>query len=166
MDREMMIHSLINISLGLSQDRYHKIKNREALKWMIPTFISYEALKEVSFTADVGDEFRKQKKSDIPMLMVHGNLDTDTPYENATYLQPFFKDSHLVTLNNVGHNGELRLLKEYPEALNNILSFFEADFNKTPFKEFKKSIKDSYDLKELEFVAIDGSSLYDILTKR
>lgn len=158
----LMLNSLIDVSLGISKDRHQLIKSREELKWMRSPTQTYDALKEVMVTADVGDEMRKIKSTKVPIVILQGNMDINTPLENASYVLPYFKNAHVITLENVAHQGRVHLWEEYPEALPDIMRLFTTDFDKVPFAEFKNSLKSKYTMKPFEFMDIDGKSLYEL----
>jgi hypothetical protein len=46
--------------------------------------------------SDLGTEFRQNFKTNIPTVIVHGDWDTSTPYENALELVPYFKNSKFI----------------------------------------------------------------------
>ncbi len=56
---------------------------------------------------DLGDEFRSTLTSDIPILFIAGDLDARTPIANAEALRPGFPNSHLIVVENAGHDEEL-----------------------------------------------------------
>lgn len=159
-----MLNSLIDVSLGISEERHKLISSREELKWMRPTTLSYDALKDVIHTPDVGDKMRQIKSNTIPMVILQANMDVNTPLKNATYVVPYFKNSHIITLKNVAHQGRVHLWEEHPESLERIMTLFSADFDKVPFSEFKKTLKSEYTMKEFDFMDIEGKSLYEIRT--
>ena len=57
--------------------------------------------------ADLGDSFRAYFDTRIPTVIVQGDRDMSTPYENALELAPHFKQSKLVTVIG-GSHGALR----------------------------------------------------------
>jgi pimeloyl-ACP methyl ester carboxylesterase len=57
--------------------------------------------------ADLGDKFRDYFQTTIPTVIVQGDRDMSTPYENALELAPHFKNSRLVTVIG-GSHGALR----------------------------------------------------------
>ena len=63
--------------------------------------------------------------TNIPTVIVHGNWDTSTPYENALELQPHFKKSHFVTVEG-GSHGALGEALEEDEGFRNGLFKFAA----------------------------------------
>ncbi len=46
--------------------------------------------------ADLGDGFRSDFRTDIPVLLIHGDHDTATPITNALELLPSFTDRHVI----------------------------------------------------------------------
>ncbi len=159
-----MLNSLIDVSIGISEDRLKLINSREELQWMRPTTMAYDALKEVMMTPDIGDEMRKIKPNEIPMVILQANMDVNTPFNNATYVLPYFKNAHVIKLKNVAHQGRVHLWEEHPESLADIMRLFSTDFDKVPFSEFKKTLKTEYSMKEFDFMEIEGKSLYELRT--
>ena len=75
----LMLNSLVDVSLGISEDRLQLIKSREELQWMRSPTQTFDALKEVMVTPDVGDEMRKIKPTNVPIVILQGNMDVNTP---------------------------------------------------------------------------------------
>jgi pimeloyl-ACP methyl ester carboxylesterase len=53
---------------------------------------------------DLGDDFRGDLHSDVPLLLVGGSLDTRTPIENAKSLLPGLSNGRLITIEGVSHD--------------------------------------------------------------
>lgn len=69
--------------------------------------------------SDLGESFRRNFDTDIPTLLVHGDWDLSTPYENALDLEPHFRRGKLVTVEG-GTHGALA------DALSHVDGFREA----------------------------------------
>lgn len=65
---------------------------------------------------DLGDDFRTGFETDVPVLVVHGDWDLSTPYENALELMPAFRNGKLVTVER-GTHGALEEAMEASEGL-------------------------------------------------
>ena len=161
-----MLNSLVDVSLGITEEHHKLISSREELKWMRPTTLSYDALKDVIIAPDVGDEMRKIKANDFPIVILQANMDVNTPFENAEYVLPYFKNAHIIKLENVAHQGRVHLWEEHPESMQNIMRLFSVDFEKIPFSEFKKTLETTYTMKKFNFMDIGGKSLYEIRTHK
>ena len=53
---------------------------------------------------NLGDAFREPPRSDVPVLMFSGELDTKTPINQAQRLLPYLSDARHVVLANAGHD--------------------------------------------------------------
>ncbi|MGH1362209.1 MAG: alpha/beta fold hydrolase [Calditrichia bacterium] len=156
-----MITALIDNSLGIS-DRREKVLNSEsAIKWLGDPNGYYKVTRGLTPTPEVNDDFRFEKPIDIPVLMMQGDLDFSTPYENALHLQQFLTNGHLVTIVDGTHSavGEAIQLKE-DEAMK-LFAFMDADFTTVSPKDVFKSLPDKIELPPLEFKTLEESSLYE-----
>lgn len=75
--------------------------------------------------SDLGNEFRQNFETDIPVVMVQGTWDRKTPYENAEELAPFFKDLKFVTVKR-GPHGTIRAVMQSSEDFKEALLRFAA----------------------------------------
>ena len=55
------------------------------------------------WNADLGEDFRTPFSTKIPTLLVHGNWDTSTPYENAMEVRSFFRNHRFVHVEGGSH---------------------------------------------------------------
>lgn len=51
-----------------------------------------------------GDEFRGPLRSEVPVLILAGNLDSRTPVRNARELMQHLPNAHLIEVENAGHD--------------------------------------------------------------
>lgn len=56
-----------------------------------------------TWDVDLGDDFRTGFRTDVPTVIVHGNWDLSTPYENALEILPAFENGTLVTVDRGTH---------------------------------------------------------------
>ena len=73
--------------------------------------------------ADLGDEFRQNFDTDIPTVIVHGNWDISTPYENALELAPHFTNGKLVTVVGGSHGALSEAIDLDPEFGDLLVNF-------------------------------------------
>lgn len=52
---------------------------------------------------DLGDSFRSELRSTVPILFIAGDLDSRTPVSNARELMQYLPNSHLITVENAAH---------------------------------------------------------------
>ncbi|MEL6823110.1 MAG: alpha/beta hydrolase, partial [Calditrichota bacterium] len=152
-------------SLGISDKRERVLNSEEAIKWLGDPNGYYKATREITPTPEVNDAFRFEEPIDIPVLMIQGDLDFSTPYENALHLQKFLKNGHLITVVDGTHSavGEAILHNEN-EAMK-MFEFMNADFTKTAPKAVFKTIPERIEMPALEFNYSDEMSLYELLVE-
>ncbi len=69
----------------------------------------------------LGTAFRRPHRSDVPVLMISGDLDTRTPMAQAERLLPFLSNADHVVMRNAGHDDVLEVCDP---ALERIVAFF------------------------------------------
>ncbi|HSR70603.1 MAG TPA: alpha/beta hydrolase [Acidobacteriota bacterium] len=109
---------MLDCGSGISRQRLQHLQSDPAkvvvgdLGWFYQTACA-------EWGSDLGEAFRKNFETGIPTLIVQGDWDTSTPYENALELKPYFKNSTFVTVRG-GSHGAL------PEAMREDESFSAA----------------------------------------
>ena len=71
---------------------------------------------------NLGDEFREPPRSDVPVLMFSGDLDTKTPAQQAERLLPFLSNARHVVLVNAGHDDLLEVVEGVRERMHAFLA--------------------------------------------
>lgn len=159
--RQTMIATLVDNSLGISQAREQKLRAQEAYRWLGDINWIYTATREVTPTPVVSDEFRTFAPSEIPVLMVHGDLDMSTPIENALEQIEYLPNGHLIRIEGGTHAAMRDVFEEQPEFLDHLVDFMEADFEVIePTKVYGK-LPNTVALSPLKFDPLDGPSLWD-----
>lgn len=158
-----LIVPIINTSIGISETRKKELESREELKWISNPLKVLDMWKEIIPVKDIGDDFRQQDKHNIPLVILQGDLDLSTPMESAYYLQEIFEENmHLITINKAPHGMKQKIMLD-EDISQPLYDFMNADFSKTSFEEFKKTLPSEYDaLPEIEFTEIGGKSLFEI----
>lgn len=163
--KDVFILPYINTSIGISEKREKELTSREALKWIKDPGEVQRMWKEaIGDDVDVIDNtFRDSLDYEIPTLIVHGDLDYNTPMDNAEYLKEKLKDNaHLIKVDRGYHQMKFELINDTTFA-KQLYSFMNTDFNNTSFKEFQKTLPTSYSkLAKIEFKSIKGTSLFDL----
>lgn len=77
-----------------------------------------------AWPSDLGNEFRQDFETDIPIVIVHGNWDTSTPLENALELEPYFTNSKLVLVEHGAHGALWQAMDAFPSFKRQIVEFF------------------------------------------
>lgn len=94
----LALAALVDKSLGISDDREKELLNDPANRWLGPINGYLTEFENFEPNLDVGDPFRKQQATNVPVIMIQGDMDLSTPIENAYYLQSYFSHNHLVTV--------------------------------------------------------------------
>lgn len=160
----MMGHSIDN-SLGISEERDKILLSREANRWIGDPSVNYRQTKKVSPTPVVDPSFRIPQTHDIPVLMVQGNMDWNTPYGNAEYLLPFLTNGHLLEVVGGTHGAKRELILEDEALAQKLFGFMQADFEKTSFQSFANELPHKFELPALKFTPIGEKSLYKQLVE-
>lgn len=156
-----MTDPLFNNSLGVSPEREAMLNQRPAKRWLGDVNDHYMATRDISPTPVVPDDFRKHVTHDIPMVLIQGDMDMSTPYENALFLTQHLNNGYLLTVKRGFHNAKRALIFADSSLTNRIYEFMNVDFSKQSFQDFKSSLPTQYELPEFTFWAITGESLYD-----
>lgn len=122
-----LIGPLADSSLGVSAAREYRLRSDPALDWLGAwNFESNIASAPDWPTPDMGDEFRLPRRSDIPVLFVHGDWDTSTPVENTRELLPYFRNGRAIVVHRGGHDGTFYLLRDAPQAKQAVYEFLRS----------------------------------------
>lgn len=120
-----ILYHLIDSSLGVTPERRKKLFNDPATRFFSTRY--FEPLMTAAQfwpTADVGDDFRKAVRCEIPVVFVHGDWDRNTPIENTFEIEPYFPNSHTLVVHQAGHGTITReLFKEHPKVFNGLMYF-------------------------------------------
>lgn len=116
---------LLDCASGITEARAHELRSDPARQVVGATaWLYFEGCP--AWNVDLGDDFRTEFETDIPTLVVHGNWDLSTPYENALELMPSFRNGKLVTVER-GTHGALEEAMNASEAFReDILGFLRT----------------------------------------
>lgn len=157
----LMINPLFNNSLGISKAREEVINKRPATRWLGDINSHYTATRDICPAPKVPNDFRVHKEHSIPILLIQGDMDLSTPYENATFLMKTLKKGHLITVKRGFHNAKRAFIFGNPELADATFEFMTIDFSETSFETFKSTLTDEYALPEFKFWPMNGKSLFD-----
>ncbi len=157
----LMMNHLVDNSLDISPQRELFLKSRKESDWIGRPFINYLHTRTVNPTNKISEDLRKPIKNPIPILMIQGNMDWNTPIENAHYVQDHYTQTHLITINRGTHSSKRELILSHKKEAAEILDFMNQDFTKTSFSDYKRSLPDQIDLPGINFDPIQGSSILD-----
>ncbi|MEM7355020.1 MAG: alpha/beta fold hydrolase [Acidobacteriota bacterium] len=111
-------HFQYDCGSGVSQARSDQIRNDPAAAMLGPIWQEDDTWCE-GWDADLGEDFRSPFRTSVPTVLVQGNWDTGTPYENAVELRTYFENHHFVHVEG-GSHGALR------EAIEEVEGFQDA----------------------------------------
>ncbi len=97
---------MLDCGSGISQARLAELTSDPAVATVGPIGQFYQQTCP-SWDSDLGEDFRTNFYTDIPTVLVHGNWDLSTPFENALELAPFFRQGHFVVVHG-GSHGAMR----------------------------------------------------------
>jgi len=106
----IMINPLVNNSLGVSKEKEELINSRESKRWLGDINMHYTSTRDVCPTAKVSEQFLQPIKHDIPIVLIQGDMDYSTPYENATGLMEYLESGHFITVRRGFHNAKRALI--------------------------------------------------------
>lgn len=157
----LMINPLFNNSLGITQEREALLQSRESARWLGDVADHYTATRDVCPAPKVDESFLEPIPHNIPMIIIHGDMDLSTPYTNATELMPFLENGHLITVKRGSHNAKRALIFSDRDLMNQIYEFMNLDFAVDDFQAFRQTLPSEYELPEFEFLPIGGESLFE-----
>ena len=122
-----LIGPLIDTSLGSTPQREYLLRNDAGVAMLgAYGFAGYLASAKDWPTPDMGDAFRSFVRSDIPVLLVHGDWDTSTPIENMLTQLAYFPHGHGIVVHRGGHDGTFYQLRNEPTAKNAVYDFLRT----------------------------------------
>ena len=162
-DSEEIMPIQMDNSLGISAKREKQLNNRPAVRWLGDINAEYKNTRKVTTSPVVNDAFRTHTKTDVPVLMIHGEMDKNTPLSNAHFLMQYLKNGHLIQTKRGTHGNKWKLFLRDQKLGKKILQFMAVDFNQTPFQEFRKTLPKTYEFPPLRFLPIQGKALFERL---
>lgn len=165
-DSEEIMPIQMDNSLGISAKREKTLNNRSVVRWLGDINIEYKSTRKVTTSPVVDDAFRTHTITKTPILMIHGEMDKNTPLSNAHFLMKYLKNGHLIQTIRGTHGNKWKLFLRDKKLGTQILQFMEVDFDKTSFQEYKKTLPQQYEFPALDFMPIKGKTLYDRIWKK
>lgn len=162
---DLIMAPLVDNSLGISAERNARLDASEASNWLGDINLYHKRIKEVAPTKDVGDNFRQQKRHSIPMILIQGDMDRSTPYENATELMEYLENGHLLTIRGGMHSAKRAFIFADSTLAVSVYEFMNQDFEQINIKEYQKTLPTNFDLAPFEFWKIEGESIFDAFLK-
>jgi len=104
----------MDFASGVSAERRHRIQNDTARDILGDINSDYAMAEGLWNAADLGDAFRQNVVSDIPVLLVHGTWDTATPIENGRDVVASLENGHLIEVVGGTHGALYNLYEHWP----------------------------------------------------
>lgn len=122
-----LIGPLIDTSLGVTPRREYLLRTDAGTEFLGQwNFDSYLATADIWPTADVGDEFRNEIVSHIPVVFAQGDWDTSTPVENTLNVAPFFPNARVLIAEHGGHGVLDPIAENLPDVMSVLLEFLRT----------------------------------------
>jgi hypothetical protein len=122
-----LIGPLIDTSLGVTPKREYLLRTDTGTEFLGQwNFDSYLATADIWPTADVGDEFRTEVISRIPVVFAQGDWDTSTPVENTLNIAPFFPNGRVLIAHRGGHGVLSPIAEHLPDVMSVLLEFLQS----------------------------------------
>jgi pimeloyl-ACP methyl ester carboxylesterase len=123
----VLIGPLIDTSLGVTPRREFLLRSDAGIEFLGQwNFDSYIATGEIWPTADVGDEFRTEIVSRIPVVFAQGDWDTSTPVENTLNVAPFFVNSRVLIAEHGGHGVLEPISEQLPDVMSILIDYLKT----------------------------------------
>ena len=161
-ETEQIMPIQMNNSLGIRAKREKILNNRPAARWLGERNADFKNTHEVT----TSHAFRAPIPIKVPVLMIHGNMDKNTPLGNAYFLMKHLENGHLIKTIRGTHGNKWKLFLRDKKLGAQILKFMEVDFDKTSFQAYKKTLPNQYEFPALNFIPIKGKTLFDSLWKK
>jgi pimeloyl-ACP methyl ester carboxylesterase len=122
-----LLGPLIDTSLGVTPKREFLLRTDAATEFLGQwNFDSYLASADIWPTADVGDDFRTDVVSTIPVVFAQGDWDTSTPVENTLNVAPFFPNGRVLIAAHGGHGVLNPIAEHLPDVMSVLLEFLRT----------------------------------------
>jgi pimeloyl-ACP methyl ester carboxylesterase len=122
-----LIRPLIDTSLSVTPRRQYLLRSDPAMEllghW---NFDSDLATAAIWPTADVGDEFRTEVVTRIPVVFAQGDWDTSTPLENTQHIAAFFPNSRTLIAARGGHGVLSPIAQHAPDLMSALIEYLRT----------------------------------------
>ncbi len=115
--------NMMDFASGISHERRLKILNDPAQVLLGDINFVYTYREGIWPYKYIGDTFRKNVKTDIPILLIHGTWDLSTPLENAEEIAASLQNGHLIKVLGGTHDALYDLFEHWPPVYDLLESF-------------------------------------------
>jgi pimeloyl-ACP methyl ester carboxylesterase len=118
-----LIFLTIDNSIGISDARRQRIAEDPAREIIGPINSVYEWTRDLMPVEVMPAGFREDFEIDQPVLMIQGDLDMNTPIENAQHVAPLMPSGHLLRVEGGSHLAIHEAMQHAPEVRRGLLDF-------------------------------------------
>lgn len=115
---------LMDLASGVTQERFDLVVNQAPASLLgTATNFPMPQLAGLAPELDLGDDFRREVRSTIPVLLLAGDLDMRTPLEEQLEATAGFENRHIILVRNGGHD----LFEAHPVVPSLLSDFFAGN---------------------------------------
>jgi len=154
-----LVFLTIDNSLGISPAREQVLRKDPAREVLRDINAVYHWTRDMMPVDEVDNAFRQDVEIDTPVLMIQGDLDMNTPVENAEHAVAFMNNGHLLKVNGGTHLAIYEAMQFEPMVRKALLKFLRNGQ--------LENMPESITLKSPDFaLPATGQSLYERALKR
>lgn len=116
----------MDFASGISEERYKRIQDDPAQSILGDVNLGYTLSEGLWAVPDLGDSFRNNVVSNVPVLLVHGTWDLSTPIENAREVLTSLKQGHLIEVIGGNHGALYNLYEHWPPIHDLVRGFMKG----------------------------------------
>ncbi len=120
------MNNMMDFSSWASESRLLEIKHDPAANILGPINHHFFAKQGVWPVEDLGEAFRANVHSDVPVLLIHGDWDLSTPIENAREVHRYLSNAELLEVEHGSHDAYYELLEECPPIFQILADFING----------------------------------------
>ena len=157
---------VINGSLGISDQRRKKLKTEAAQRWLGSLGWRTDAVAKHRIAPSLPAELQRFKKLEIPVLMIQGDLDLSTPYENAVEQAKYLPNSHLIRVRGGTHATTFDAADALPKFPKFMYDFMDCPTDKTALQKFYAGLPREIKTEPLKFKTGTVSLFDEVIQRR
>ena len=118
---------LIDTSLGVTPRREYLLRTDAGTEFLGQwNFDSYLATADIWPSPDMGDDFRTETVTTIPVVFAQGDWDTSTPVENTLNIAPYFPNGRVLIALHGGHGVLGPIAEHLPDVFATLMEFLKT----------------------------------------
>ncbi|MGK6320332.1 alpha/beta fold hydrolase [Sphingomonas sp. DT-204] len=123
---------LIDHSLGVSAARDRELLAEKANDILGDPNIYYRVWADIMPTPVIGDDIRLARPINVPVVLLQGDVDMQTPYENAVHQAQFLRNGVMIRAINGTHHVEYEVETHDPVLSEKLERFVDLDLQPNP----------------------------------